>query len=147
MYNEINELLYPFFRIGFLLCVAFLIIWNRVLILRIVKIRREKKILLESGGDEELSRAIRCHGNFIESVSMAIIIPIILFFQKELVVFGFLALILLCIGRYIHSEGLKNINEDIQYRRRGMYFTRYCNIVSLIGITFYIVHIIMSYFL
>ena len=115
MYNQINEILYPFFEIGFLLCIVFLIIWNRVLILRVIKLRREKKILLESGGDEELARAIRCHGNFVESISLAVIIPIILFFQKELVVFSFVALVLLCIGRYIHSEGLKNVDEDIQY--------------------------------
>ena len=36
MLSEINELIYPFFQIGFLLCIAFLIIWNRVLILRFV---------------------------------------------------------------------------------------------------------------
>ena len=72
------------------------------------------------------------------------IIPIILFFQKELAVFSFVALVLLCIGRYIHSEGLKNLDEDLRYRRRGMYFTRYANIVSLIGISFYVVHIVMS---
>ena len=144
MLSEINELIYPFFNIGFLLCIAFLIIWNRVLILRVVRIRREKKILLESGGDEELARAIRCHGNFTESVPIAVIIPIILFFQKELAVFSFVALVLLCIGRYIHSEGLKNLDEDLKYRRRGMYFTRYANIVSLIGISFYVVHIVMS---
>ena len=145
MYNEINEFLYPFFQIGFLLCVTFLVIWNRVLILRVVKLRREKKILLESGGDEELTRAIRCHGNFVESVSLAVIIPIILFFQKEFVIFSFLALVLLCIGRYTHSEGLKNVDEDIQYRRRGMYFSRYSNNVSLIGVVFYIAHIVMSF--
>ncbi|MEC7875362.1 MAG: MAPEG family protein [Pseudomonadota bacterium] len=145
MYNEINEFLYPFFQIGFLLCVAFLVIWNRILILRVVKLRREKKISLESGGDEELARAIRCHGNFIESVSIAVIIPIILFFEKEFVIFSFLALVLLCIGRYTHSEGLKNVDEDIQYRRRGMYFSRYSNYVSLVGVAFYIAHIVMSF--
>ena len=95
MYNEINEFLFPFFQIGFLLCLTFLVIWNRVLILRVVKLRREKKILLESGGDEELTRAIRCHGNFVESVSLAVIIPIILFFENEFVIFSFLALVLL----------------------------------------------------
>ena len=144
MYSEINEFLYPIFQIGCLLCIAFLIIWNRVLIIRVVKIRREKKILLESGGDEELVRAIRCHGNFTESVPIAAIIPIILFFHRELVVFSFLALGLLCIGRYIHSEGLKNLDEDLKFRRRGMFFTRYSNVVSLIGISFYVVHIVMS---
>ena len=145
MFNEINEFLYPFFQIGFLLCVAFLVIWNRVLILRVVKLRREKKILLESNGDEELTRAIRCHGNFVENVSIGVIIPIILFFERELIIFSFLALVLLCIGRYIHSEGLKNIDENIQYRRRGMYLSRYSNYVSLVGVGFYIVHIVMSF--
>ena len=145
MYNEINEFLYPFFQIGFLFCVTFLVIWNRVLIVRVVKIRREKKILLESNGDEELTRAIRCHGNFVENVSIGVIIPIILFFERELIIFSFLALVLLCIGRYIHSEGLKNIDENIQYRRRGMYLSRYSNYVSLVGVGFYIVHIVMSF--
>ena len=145
MFNETNEFLYPFFQIGFLLCVTFLVIWNRVLILRVVKLRREKKILLESDGDEELTRAIRCHGNFVESVSIGVIIPIILFFERELIIFSFLALVLLCIGRYIHSEGLKNIDENIQYRRRGMYLSRYSNYVSLVGVGFYIVHIVMSF--
>ena len=145
MFNEINEFLYPFFQIGFLLCIAFLVIWNRFLILRVVKLRREKKILLESDGDEELTRAIRCHGNFVENVSIGVIIPIILFFERELIIFSFLALVLLCIGRYIHSEGLKNIDENIQYRRRGMYLSRYSNYVSLVGVGFYIVHIVMSF--
>ena len=115
------------------------------MIIRVVKLRREKKILLESGGDEELGRAIRCHGNFVESVSIAIIIPIILFFDKEFVIFSFFALVLLCIGRYIHSEALKNVDEDIQLRRRGMYLSRHSNNVSLIGVAFYIVHIVMSF--
>ena len=52
--QQINEMLLPFFQIGFLLCVAFLLIWNRVLILRVVKFRREKKIILGTGDDEEL---------------------------------------------------------------------------------------------
>ena len=50
--QQINEMLLPFFQIGFLLCVAFLLIWNRVLILRVVKFRREKKIILGTGDDE-----------------------------------------------------------------------------------------------
>ena len=123
--QQINEMLLPFFQIGFLLCVAFLLIWNRVLILRVVKFRREKKI--------------------IECVSIGIIIPIILFFQKEFVVFSFVALVLLCIGRYFHSEGLKNVDENLDLRRKGMYFSyRYANIVSLTGVALYILHIIMS---
>ena len=143
--QQINEMLLPFFQIGFLLCVAFLLIWNRVLILRVVKFRREKKIILGTGDDEELIRAIRCHGNFVECVSIGIIIPIILFFQKEFVVFSFVALVLLCIGRYFHSEGLKNVDENLDLRRKGMYFSyRYANIVSLTGVALYILHIIMS---
>ena len=49
MYNQINEILYPFFEIGFLLCIVFLIIWNRVLILRVIKLRREKKYCQSRG--------------------------------------------------------------------------------------------------
>ena len=116
-----------------------------MLILRVVKFRREKKIILGTGDDEELIRAIRCHGNFVECVSIGIIIPIILFFQKEFVVFSFVALVLLCIGRYFHSEGLKNVDENLDLRRKGMYFSyRYANIVSLTGVALYILHIIMS---
>ena len=69
----------------------------------------------------------------------------LVFFENEFVIFSFLALVLLCIGRYTHSEGLKNIDEDIQYRRRGMYFSRYSNYVSLVGVAFYIAHIVMSF--
>ena len=47
------------------------------LILRVVKIRRSEKVSLGDGGHEALQRRIRAHGNFVETVPMALILMII----------------------------------------------------------------------
>ena len=126
------------FEIGFFLIIVFLLYWCRTLFRRVVALRRSKKIFIGFGNDEELHRSIRCHANFVENVPIAMILPIILYFSS-LVIFSFVAGLLLAIGRYIHSEALRKTDEPSGRRRLGMRMTIYSHYVSIAGIIFYIV--------
>ena len=56
---------------------ALLIVIQKVLILRVVHVRRSKKVSVGDGGHEDLTRRIRAHGNFIETVPMALLLMLI----------------------------------------------------------------------
>ena len=49
-----------------------------ILIVGVVRLRRKHKVSLGAGGQEELEKAIRAHGNFVEVVPAALIIMFIL---------------------------------------------------------------------
>ena len=126
------------FEIGFFLIIVFLLYWCRTLFRRVVALRRSKKISIGFGNDEELHRAIRCHANFVENVSMAMILPIILYFSG-LVIFSFAAGLLLATGRCIHSEAVKETDEPQGRRRLGMRMTMFSHYASVAGVIFYII--------
>ena len=47
------------------------------LIMRVVKVRNSEKVSLGDGGHEALQRRIRAHGNFVETVPMALVLMVI----------------------------------------------------------------------
>lgn len=49
-----------------------------VLIVGVVRLRRKHRVSLGDGGQDELEKAIRAHGNFVEVVPLALIIMFIL---------------------------------------------------------------------
>jgi uncharacterized membrane protein YecN with MAPEG domain len=99
---------------------GFMCVW---LALQVIKNRRKHKISMGDGGIEELKKAIRAHGNFIEYVP----ISLILLGMSELnhanpfVVLVFAVLILL--GRIFHAYAFLKSKEHFKPRVLGMKFT------------------------
>jgi len=93
------------------------------LTLNVVKIRRGQKISIGDGGDEALARAMRVHGNFIETVPIALILILIAEFSGgpfwALHAFGG-ALVL---GRILHMIGLSSAQAPGKFRFYGMVLT------------------------
>jgi len=74
--------------------------------IRITVLRAGKKINLLDGGDEQLRRAIRVQGNFIEYVPIALILLALIEWSgaKAWLVYGFGAALL--VARIVHAFGL-----------------------------------------
>ena len=76
------------------------------LVFKVMRIRIDKKISFGDGGDEDMQRALRVQGNFIEYVPLALMIILVLEIQgaSEFLVLGLGAA--LFIGRALHAYGL-----------------------------------------
>jgi uncharacterized protein len=76
------------------------------LTLNVVRVRRERRVGIGHGDYEDLHRAIRAHGNFVEYVPMALI----LLLSVELLAYRAWVVhalgIALVVGRIVHGYGL-----------------------------------------
>lgn len=81
-----------------------LALWFVVLSLRVVARRRGQSINLGDGGDAEMLRRIRAHGNFAEFVPLALLLILILEVASTLPQWALHALgLMLLIGRLLHG--------------------------------------------
>ena len=132
------------FEILYLLSILFLIKQYINLFRNVVALRRETKTSIGSK-NKKLDRAIRAHANFCETVPIAILLTMILYFHNLLYI-ALPSLLMLVIGRIIHAKAISDINENIKMRVIGMKLTIYSIKVSSFGIIFYILQIIYYYF-
>lgn len=93
------------------------------LLFSVIKIRRGEKISLGDGGNEQLTRAVRAHGNFIEIVPYALIILFLMEYQGVpawgLHCFG----IVLVLSRIAHAKSILCANCPFRFRMFGMLST------------------------
>ena len=129
-----------FLEIIYLLTLLFLSYYYYKLFLNVVKLRRKTKTTL-GFHDIKLQRAIRAHANFSETVPIILIMSLILYFNNLLLV-AVPVVLILSIGRVIHSKAISNKNENIENRRLGMKLTHYSMILGALGIIFYISQLI-----
>lgn len=103
-----------------------------VLTLRVVRLRRRLKIGLGTGGDAELERAVRGHGNFTEYAP----IGLILLASTELsgATAGRVHAIgsLLVVGRVLHAWGLSQSRGLSFGRSVGMVLTMTALVVGIV---------------
>ena len=86
-------------------CLGLLLV---VLSIRVVRMRDRFKTGIGSGGEPELARAIRVHGNFVEYVPLSLILLATLEIQGAAVwVLHFFGAALL-LGRVLHAWGLSS---------------------------------------
>ena len=97
---------------------ALLIIW---LSFNVIKLRRAKKIRLGDGNDPEIQAAIRAQGNATEYIPIALVLLALLEFNHVHVMLLHLAGIALCIGRFLHAQGL--LSNNLKLRVFGMQLT------------------------
>lgn len=99
------------------------------LTLRVVKMRHVKKVSLGDGGQEELVRRIRGHGNFTETVPIAVLLMLI----AELSGSPFWCIhalgVLMVIARLMHYIGVVSGSGHGKFRYYGMVIT--VNIIAL----------------
>jgi hypothetical protein len=95
------------------------------LALQVVKNRRKHKISLGDGGIDELARAIRAHGNFIEYVPLSLILLGLSELNRanSFIVLGFAVLIFA--GRAFHAYAFLGGGEHFKPRVLGMKLTLY----------------------
>jgi uncharacterized membrane protein YecN with MAPEG domain len=77
-----------------------------ILYLRISQRRLTSKIGLGSGGDADLERRIRAHGNFIESVPMALVLLFLFEHAGAEPMYVHAFGIVLVLSRMAHAQGL-----------------------------------------
>ncbi|MFN2301681.1 MAG: MAPEG family protein [Gammaproteobacteria bacterium] len=91
------------------------------LVLRVVALRRRLKVGIGDGGERELAKAVRAHGNAAETIPIAIVLLLL----AELAGVGSALLhgagIALLVGRLLHAYGLST--------RSGMSFGRFTGMV------------------
>lgn len=101
---------------------GFMCVW---LALQVVKYRRKHQISLGDGGIDELTRAIRAHGNFIEYVPLSLILLAMAEMNQAntFVVVAFAVAILL--GRVFHAYAFLGGGEHFKPRVIGMKLSLY----------------------
>ena len=83
-----------------------LALWLLVLAERIPRLRRLHKIGVGTGGNEELSLAVRCHGNAAEYVPVGILLLLLAELNQAPLAFLHAAGIGFTLGRVLHAWGL-----------------------------------------
>ena len=81
---------------------------------------------------------------FCETVPFGILLTFILYFNN-LLYFAVPSILMLCIGRKIHSNAILDLNEDTSLRVKGMRMTVKSIQLAILGVVFYILQLI--YFL
>lgn len=87
---------------------------------RIVSLRRRLRVAVGDGGEPELLRAIRAHGNFAEYVPLTLLLLALAESQgNPPLLLHALGLALLA-GRIAHAWGISRTAEELRYRVFGM---------------------------
>lgn len=96
---------------------AFLGLWLAFLYVRVVRRRFKYRVSLGGGGQEDLQRAIRVHGNFVETVPYALILMVLVetSAMPEWVLHGLG--VALVAGRLLNFDGLSQ-NRKIPRSRQ-----------------------------
>lgn len=97
----------------------------------IIGLRRKNKVGLGTGGHEDLERAIRAQGNFVEYVPFGIILIACLELNGAPWWLVTIPGITLIIGRLIHAKGIHIPPPDFSKRVLGMKFT-FITLISLV---------------
>jgi len=102
---------------------AILTVLLLVLLIRVTRNRYRAKVSLYDGGDEILGRAIRAHGNFIETAPFALgLMAIIEINGADKMLLWGLGVVLV-IARCMHAYGIYGGRETLKIRVYAMYGT------------------------
>ena len=89
----------------------------------VIGLRRKNKVGLGSGGHDDLERAIRAQGNFVEYVPFGIILIACLELNGTPWWLVLIPGITLIVGRLIHAVGINEPPPNFSKRVMGMKFT------------------------
>lgn len=100
-----------------------LILMNVALQANVIRLRRRKLIGVGDGGDKEMMRAVRMHGNFAENAPFAIGALILLALVGATAPLVHAIGLLLIVGRTLHAYGLHTSAGSSLGRVGGMLLT------------------------
>ena len=107
-----------------------------ILSITVIRIRRQEKVGLGSGGNKAVERAMRVHANFTEYVPLTLLLLLILEQLGGNVLLLHVLFLILLAGRLIHAWGVSRQREDFRYRVSGMAMTFATIIASSIAIAY-----------
>ncbi len=114
--------------------VAVLVLLGVVLTFRVVFVRRAEKVGIGDGGNKELARRIRVHGNFCEQAPMLFVVlallPVLGAREWMVHVVGFCAVT----GRMLHAIGLNQTIGPSFGRVAGMILTTSALVIGAISL-------------
>ena len=93
------------------------------LIIDIVKIRRSERVELETGESDALTRAVRAHGNLVETAPMFVIMLGLLEMGGGHPIAVVILAAIFIVSRLMHPIGLSGKKGTFKYRTRGMILT------------------------
>lgn len=96
---------------------------NFILTIRIIKLRRKHLIGIGTSGNEELARAVRAHGNFIEHAPLILLMLMALDYATSSAYLIHALGLVLFIGRILHAYGLSKSAGKSFGRVAGMMST------------------------
>lgn len=103
---------------------ALLVLWQIFLGFRISILRKKHQVGVGSGGNLELNVAVRCHGNAVETIPVAILLILIAELNGASTVLLHGAGIAFLAGRILHAWGLTRTQGNISFGRfAGMLLT------------------------
>lgn len=98
--------------------------------MQVIKRRRQFRVLIGTGGQQELEWAIRAQANFSEYVPLALVLFACAEYNKtDWKVLSIFAATLIC-GRLIHAYGFLIARENLGFRVKGMMLT-FSTIIAL----------------
>jgi len=107
-----------------------------VITLRVAQQRYAKKQSLGDGGDKQFSKLIRGHGNFAETVPLALILLVLLELQGASAILLHILGIALVIGRVMHYLQLTGAIKPLVFRSAGMVLTLTAIIAASVRLLF-----------
>jgi len=114
-----------------------------ILSMKVAMTRKKNSIGIGDGGNEELSRAIRVQGNFIEYVPMGLILLAVFETNNGNAIVAHVAGSMLLIGRLLHAYGLGKSTGISMGRGMGMMLTWLSILgLGLVNIYYFIVSMI-----
>lgn len=106
------------------------------LTMRVSFYRRRSGILIGSGGDAEIERRIRAHGNFIEYVPLALILLGFMEAQRNSIYVLHALCLLLLIGRICHAIAISREDQPRPPRFVGMMLTGLVLIIAALALIY-----------
>lgn len=91
--------------------------------LRVIRLRRAQRISLGDGGDAQMQRRMRVHGNFAEYVPLALVLMFLAEWLGQPTWLIHLMGALLLIGRAAHAYGVSQTPQILPLRVGGMVST------------------------
>jgi len=93
---------------------------------RTIFLRVRTNVLIGTGEDRRLARAVRVHSNFAEYVPLALILIYFLELNGGSKLWIHIPCIALLLGRILHAYGVSQVKENPRFRIAGMILTLSC---------------------
>jgi hypothetical protein len=94
-----------------------------ILTYKVIKIRKSNHITIGDNNNLALQRAIRAHGNFTETVPLALILLALAEYYGASIFILHIGGLSLLIGRMTHGYAISHIQENLNLRKIGMILT------------------------